>query len=925
MDLREFLLEYFRGHTYHPMRAKKIAEHFGLRQEARLAFYELLDDMLAKGELRSTKKGRLRAADAHVGKRGKANGVKGTPKEQESVIEESTTVQQSDVKGGRKKEEGVIEKSTKTQHPGTKDAPKKEVDTVEESTKVQQSGADSAPKKNEGVLRGNARGFAFFISDDPQEPDAFIPASELNGALHGDRVRIRITKRGDKEHNWNPEGRVQRVLQREGRPIVGTFYRQNRMAYVVPDSKNYFRNIRVEERDAAGAKNEDKVVVCITEYPRDDGNPQGRITEVLGALDEKGVDITSVARKFELPYEFSDAALQEAEVMPDAVDVAAMRGRRDFRKLHTVTMDGADAKDFDDAISIEKRGRFYNLYVHIADVSHYVKEGSALDRDAYERGNSVYLLDRVIPMLPEKLSNGICSLNPGVDRLTMTTQMTVNEKGEVVDYRFFRSVIRSDYRLVYDEVSDYLENGKVFSEDKKLCKQLNLMQELFQILAEKRRARGTLDFDLPETMISLDENGVPKRVGWSERRVANRIIEEFMILNNEVVGTHFYQKKLPFVYRVHENPSEEKVERLNQALYAFHYDPLPPVPQPADLRRILEQAAGKKEEHVLNMLVLTSMAKAAYRPVAHAHFGLAAAHYSHFTSPIRRYADLMAHRLLKALLDGKPVLKEDIGTRLEEPCKHISQTEIQAEDAERDVVDMKCAEYMANHVGEVWPATVSSLTNFGVFLTLSNSIEGLAHFRDMTDDYYSYDSERFVVKGENTGRKIRYGEEYSVLITKSSPEMREIDFQIQWPENGSPSEKKFEPEKKCEPKKRSEPEKKCEPEKKSEQGIFERSMQKPDHSETQREAGHPEQCGETNIFHKEERARAEKSARGDRQKTVQKGNRPTNGRQTRGGKVARTFAQFFGKRPKNWKGAAMSESAKPRQAASKAQKESRNR
>lgn len=636
-------------------------------------------------------------------------------------------------------------------------------------------------REDEGVIRANARGFAFFRSDGDIE-DVFIAGDDLHGALNGDRVRIKISRKAEKDGGKNAEGEVVKILERSHDVIVGTFDIANGKGIVRPDDRRFIYNIAISRKESKSLQRGDRVIVSIEHFDRGDVLPVGHIEEVLGHESDAGVDVTAIARVFGLASEFSPETLAEAKAFPKEVLEEDKRGRKDYRKLFTVTIDGADSKDFDDAFSVEKRGSFYNLYVHIADVSHYVKPGSAVDADAFERGNSVYLLDRVIPMLPEELSNGLCSLNPGVDRLAVTTRMTFNEKGELVDYWFFNSVIRSDRRLIYKDVSDYLEKDAAFEGDKKLRDMLDLANELYELLAEQRIRRGAIDFNFPETKITLDPTGKPIDVRPAERRTANRLIEEFMIANNETVGTHFFGKKLPFVYRVHDLPDEARMERLNNALKAFRYPTLPMEPTPAEIRKVLDLAAGTKEEGVLSTLILTTMAKAEYRRSPGIHFGLGIDHYSHFTSPIRRYADLICHRLLKRLIANEPVAASDgVNGSLDEACRHISDTERRAEEAERDVVDMKCAEYMAAYVGETFPGTVTSLTNFGVFITLENSVEGLAHFRDMTDDYYTYDPDKFVVRGERTKREIRYGDVVQILVTRSNPVMREIDFQIQHP------------------------------------------------------------------------------------------------------------------------------------------------
>lgn len=772
MDIKRFLLSYLQSENYEPIRVQELADFFGLEGQERLDFYRIIDDLLDQEVVRMTKRGKVLAYSSSKKKTKKSH--KKEKKEGNSGLDPEDFYQTVDMpmpsaEGGKP----IL---------GEADPVEGEEDVPEPSEEDQENRAPR--KKNEGRIQGNAKGFAFFISDNPEMEDVFIGPDDLNGALHGDRVRIQVTNQGDPTKGKRAEGRVMEVLERNPKKIVGRYQDMGGYGFVIPDQKAYSKDIYIDGDNAMNAKENDKVLVRVDRFEKDKENPEGHVLMVIGPMDGKGVDITSVAMAYDLPYEFSEETKAEVARLPKEVKPEEIKDRKDLRKLYTVTIDGADAKDFDDAISVEKRGNYYNLYVHIADVSHYVKEGSALDKDAFARGNSVYLLDRVIPMLPEDLSNGLCSLLPGQDRLAMTTQMTLDEEGKLVDYQFYRSVIRSDHRLVYEDVSDYLEFGKVFTEDGSLYDRLDLMEVLFSKLHHHRMEEGTIDFDFPEIRVVLDEEGRPVEVGQEERRVANRIIEEFMILNNVVVGRHFYDLKLPYIYRIHGLPSPEAIDRLNRVLQAYRYPMVSDQAQPGELQDILRLAEGKKEESFIQMVVLTSLQKAIYSPSTTMHFGLAADHYSHFTAPIRRYSDLIAHRLLKAWLDGHPLKDGQVKERIFDQCIHITETEENAEDAEHDVVDMKCAEYMRQYIGDTFSGVVSSLTNFGVFIALDNLVEGLAHFRDMTDDYYTYDEDHFVVRGERTNRKIHYGDRVSVLLTGSNPETREIDFKILWPDEG---------------------------------------------------------------------------------------------------------------------------------------------
>lgn len=792
MDIKGFLLSYLQSENYEAVRVWELADFFGLQGEERLDFYRIIDELLDQEVIRMTKRGKVVAysSSKKKSKKGHKKGKKEAEPDQTRDEDEGQAENEEEAEPSQLSPDEFYET---TDMPNPPEAPGKPLrledfeDQEEEGTEKKSEPAEKEPeqkdvKKNEGRIQGNSKGFAFFISDHPDMEDVFIGQDELNGALHGDRVRIQVTQQGNPDKGMKAEGRVMEVLERNTKKIVGRYQDMGGYGFVIPDQKAYFKDIYVDDENSMNAQENDKVLVQVDRFEKDKDNPEGHVLMVIGPMDGKGVDITSVAMTFDLPYEFSKETLEEVKGLPEEVLPEDKKNRKDLRKLYTVTIDGADAKDFDDAISVEKRGKFYNLYVHIADVSHYVREGTSLDKDAFARGNSVYLLDRVIPMLPEELSNGLCSLLPGKDRLAMTTQLTLDEEGKVVDYQFYRSLIQSNHRLVYDDVSDYLEFGKTFSDDAELYDQLDLMEVLFKKLQKARAEAGAIDFDFPEVRVVLDEEGRAVEVGEEERRVANRIIEEFMIINNVVVGRHFYDLKLPYIYRIHGQPSPEGIDRLNRVLQAYHYPMVSDQAEPKEMQEILNMAKGKKEEPFLQMIVLTAMKKAIYSPSTTMHFGLAADHYSHFTAPIRRYSDLIAHRLLKAWLDGHPKTDGQTRDKIFDQCLHITETEQNAEDAEHDVIDMKCAEYMVQYIGDIFPGKVSSLTNFGVFIALENLIEGLAHFRDMSDDYYTYDEDHFVVKGERNNRKIHYGDKVTVQVTGSNPQTREIDFKILWPD-----------------------------------------------------------------------------------------------------------------------------------------------
>ncbi len=794
MDFEKLLMRFFTSSEYEPMTVKQLARHFGLRGDEKKELEAQIDGLVCQELIRVTKRGRIKlpkkTARASKVKKEEPAKKNMAPSTEEMPTDEKAAPLTEEMPTDEKavpsiEEMPTVEKAAPLTEEMSKDEKTAPTEKMPRTQSEQLGGSPVEPAQetslcfpNEGVLQGNRRGAALFLPDEKTEPKVYIAPTDMNGAGHGDRVRIRMLRRAREDQL--AEGRVERILQRNDETITGLYREREKdgQYYVYPDNRRYPK-IWIHPKRNAGAHPGDKVVVVIDGFDAAKFEyPTGHITEIIGSLETAGIDITSVARRFDLPYEFSEEVQRQAAAFPQEIRPEDRRGRRDLRKLFTVTIDGADAKDFDDAISLEQRGRYYNLYVHIADVSHYVIPGSPIDEEACRRGNSVYLLDRVIPMLPEELSNGLCSLNPQVDRLAMTTQITLNEQGHVVDYQFYPSVICSNHRLVYDQVSDYLEKGVAFGE-KELLGKLELMKTVYELLARIREERGAIDFDFAETSIRLNEEGIPVSVGREERRVANGIIEEFMILNNEVIGRHFAEKRLPFIYRVHDNPDEERVDRLNMALRAFRYPLVTESTSPAVFRRLLDKAAGTKEERLLNSMILRSMSKAMYRRQPLQHFGLAIEHYSHFTSPIRRYSDLLAHRMVKALLSGKPMDGEmGFNQRLDELCRHLSDTERRAEEAERDVVAMKCAQYMEQFVGQTFSGTVSSLTNFGAFVLLDNSIEGLAHFRDMKDDYYAYDEEHFVARGAQSKREIHYGDRVEVLVIHANVVMREIALKI---------------------------------------------------------------------------------------------------------------------------------------------------
>lgn len=631
-----------------------------------------------------------------------------------------------------------------------------------------------------GVLEGNEKGFGFVISKDRPGEDVFISAENMNGAMHGDKVVVNILKR--REASRKQEGEIIRILERANETVIGTYEGNGNFGFVIPDNHKLSYDIFIPKAGSMNAKDGHKVIVELTRWPEPRRNPEGSVVEVLGYPWEKGTDILSIVRMFNLPSVFPEDVIKEAQAVPMRIPDDEISRRRDIRQLKLFTIDGADAKDLDDAVSIESLDNGgYRLGVHIADVSHYVKDGSPLDKEALKRGNSVYLLDRVIPMLPHELSNGICSLNPNEDRLAMSVIMDIDKKGKVYAHEIFESVINSKARLIYDDVSDLLE-GKTSTEGKlkEVAGELFVMKELMDILRARRERRGSIDFDFPESYIELDENGKPIDVRKLERRVANRLIEEFMLVCNETVAERFFWAQIPFLYRIHEDPNPEKVADFLRFIHNFGYSIRGKELHPKDFQRLTDEIKGRREEPVISTLLLRTMQKAVYSSEPGKHFGLAAQYYSHFTSPIRRYPDLQIHRIIKETLRGSLSHRrmEHLEGWLPEVADHTSMTERRAEEAEREVDDLKKAQYMAERIGEEYDGIVSSVTSFGMFVQLENTIEGLVHFSNMEDDFYFFDEENYMIVGERTKRTYRLGDEVRIKVIGADIGKKNIDFAI---------------------------------------------------------------------------------------------------------------------------------------------------
>jgi ribonuclease R len=582
------------------------------------------------------------------------------------------------------------------------------------------------------------------------------------------------------------EGTVIRILERGITQVVGTYSESKSFGFVIPDDKKIANDIFIPQHASHGAVEGHKVVVKLTSYPEGRISAEGEVIEILGHKNDPGVDILSVIHKYGLPMEFPDDVMEQANAVSDTIQESEIGNRRDLRNDVLVTIDGADAKDLDDAVTVSKlENGNYKLGVHIADVSHYVKEGSPIDKEALERGTSVYLVDRVIPMIPHRLSNGICSLNPQVDRFTLSCEMEITPDGKVVNHDIFESVIKTTERMTYGNVNKILvdKDEEQLERYEALVPMFQDMEKLAAILRKNRMNRGAIDFDFNEARVIVDEEGHPTDVVLRERSVAEKLIEEFMLAANETVAEHFHRLDVPFIYRIHEDPKPEKLQRFFEFITNFGYIVRGSANDvhPKALQEIIEAVAGKPEETVISTVMLRSMQQAKYDPESLGHFGLSAEFYTHFTSPIRRYPDLIVHRLIRTyLVEGKmdEATKEKWNANLPEIADHTSKRERRSVDAERETDDLKKAEYMLDKIGEEYTGIIGSVTNFGMFVELPNTIEGLVHVSFMTDDYYRFDERQLAMIGERTGNVFRIGDEIDVRVSNVNKEERAIDFEI---------------------------------------------------------------------------------------------------------------------------------------------------
>ena len=642
-------------------------------------------------------------------------------------------------------------------------------------------------KKNnylEGIYRRNAKGFGF-VKVENMEDEIYISKDKSKNALNEDKVLIEIIE--EKSENKKAEGRIVEILGRQKDTIVGIFQKSKNFGFVVPDNKNFGTDIFISKKDCGKARNNHKVLVKITKYPKKGKNAEGKIIEILGGVNEAGVDMLSLIKEYDLPYVFPKAVVNEAKSKGNKINEKDIKNRKDLRNDIVFTIDGQDAKDLDDAIHVEKlTNGNYRLDVHIADVSNYVREKTELDKEAQIRGTSIYMLGRVIPMLPRELSNGICSLNEGEDRYTLSCTMEINSKGNVVSSDVYKAVINVTKRMNYHDVQAILDdsNKEITKKYKDYISNFKLMEELAKILKNKRAEQGYLNLDIPESKIDLDINGRVTNISKYETSFANEIIEQFMLKANETIAEKFFWLDAPFIYRVHEEPDIDKVKELNKFLYNFGLKVkiVNEKVYPTEFAKILEEVKQKDEEKVVSNLILRTLKVARYESENQGHFGIASKYYCHFTSPIRRYPDLFIHRIISNYLENKynvsDEFKNEYKAKAEQRATSSSDREKIATKVERESEDIKKAEYMENKVGEEYEGIVSSITQFGMFVELDNTVEGLIRFEHLGNEYFIYDENRKILIGEKSKKTYKIGDKVKIRVISASKLLRQIDFEI---------------------------------------------------------------------------------------------------------------------------------------------------
>lgn len=715
---------------YTPMRAKDMAVLLQIPAGKREELHKTLDALLEEGKITVNKRGRYEAVREEKRKDAKKSGKK-------ERIEEKR--EKKEKRGKNKREEAYLT----------------------------------------GTFISNPKGFGFVEIED-EETDIYIPEENTCGAFYKDLVQIQIVKEEWEGHRR--EGKVVKILEHTVTSVVGTVEKSDSFGFLIPDNRKITKDIFIPIECMKNAVTGDKAIAQIKKYGSSKRNPEGKIIEILGHEGEKGVDVLSVAKSYELPMEFPEKVMNQAEKIKTELNEGDFFGRMDLRDWTMVTIDGEDAKDLDDAVSLTKEGEFYRLGVHIADVSNYVQYNSALDREALKRGTSVYLVDRVIPMLPKKLSNGICSLNAGEDRLALSCLMDIDKKGNVVGHKIAETVIHVTERMTYTNVNKILTHADeaVTKKYQELVPMFFLMKELSEIVRKNRKKRGAIDFDFPESKVILDENGKPVDIYEYEHNSATDLIEDFMLLANETVAEEYYFNEIPFVYRTHEEPDSEKIESVFSMIRAgkIKVKKAKENVSPKEIQQVLKEIEGLECEPFFARLLLRSMKQAKYTTDCIGHFGLAARYYCHFTSPIRRYPDLQIHRIIKENLRSRMTKekKQHYKEILPDVASRSSMLERRAEEVERETVKMKKAEYMMAHIGEEFEGIISGVTEWGFYVELSNTIEGLVHVNLLTDDYYEYDREHYTLTGEDTGKVYKMGQKIRVKVSKADLATRTVDF-----------------------------------------------------------------------------------------------------------------------------------------------------
>lgn len=715
---------------YTPMRAKDMAVLLQIPAGKREELHKTLDALLEEGKITVNKRGRYEAVREEKRKDAKKSGKK------ERIGEKR---EKKEKRGKNKREEAYLT----------------------------------------GTFISNPKGFGFVEIED-EETDIYIPEENTCGAFYKDLVQIQIVK--EEREGYRREGKVVKILEHTVTSVVGTVEKSDSFGFLIPDNRKITKDIFIPIECMKNAVTGDKAIAQIKKYGSSKRNPEGKIIEILGHEGEKGVDVLSVAKSYELPMEFPEKVMNQAEKIKTELNEGDFFGRMDLRDWTMVTIDGEDAKDLDDAVSLTKEGEFYRLGVHIADVSNYVQYNSALDREALKRGTSVYLVDRVIPMLPKKLSNGICSLNAGEDRLALSCLMDIDKKGNVVGHKIVETVIHVTERMTYTNVNKILTHADeaVTKKYQELVPMFFLMKELSEIVRKNRKKRGAIDFDFPESKVILDENGKPVDIYEYEHNSATDLIEDFMLLANETVAEEYYFNEIPFVYRTHEEPDSEKIESVFSMIRAgkIKVKKAKENVSPKEIQQVLKEIEGLECEPFFARLLLRSMKQAKYTTDCIGHFGLAARYYCHFTSPIRRYPDLQIHRIIKENLRSRMTKekKQHYKEILPDVASRSSMLERRAEEVERETVKMKKAEYMMAHIGEEFEGIISGVTEWGFYVELSNTIEGLVHVNLLTDDYYEYDREHYTLTGEDTGKVYKMGQKIRVKVSKADLATRTVDF-----------------------------------------------------------------------------------------------------------------------------------------------------